>query len=199
MEVADNLMHLRQRFPRNAFILVGTNEWSHVAGVPIVRDGVNQTQAFVNLMEKKMGVTSEGKFKEYKKHWASSALAVKAGDVFISHAAPDRSLRKINDFRGINVAAIKKKGDPCYGLLWAHPKALGSGDAAAVPYDGIDTENFLENMNAKVSLVGHSPVDKATQMRRQVIVNTSARREYLDIDLSKNYTAAELMKHVKTA
>ena len=198
-EVADNLMHLRQRFPRNAFILLGSHEWSHVANVPIVKDGVNQTQAFVNLLEKKVGITVDAKIREYTKFWAASPLAVTAANIFISHAAPDRSVRKIDDFRAINISSIKKRNDPYYGLLWAQPKSLGNLDSMAAPYDGIDTENFLENLNVKVSLVGHSPVSKALQLRRQVIVNTAAKGEYLDIDLSRQYTAAELMKCVKTA
>ncbi len=195
IELIEQLSFLKERFPNRVFILLGSHEWSHIANAPVYK-GEDQRDSFLKLLNERFGFKAEMKLKEYTNFFRSLPIAVRIGRIFISHAAPDISIMDKSEFDKFDAARIKSPADKFYPLLWARPKKLGFTEKEFAPYDEDDVELFLGRLGARISIVGHTQVNKFYQLGKQLIVN-SMDGAYLELDLKKDYKTVEDLEGAK--
>ncbi|MFH0832585.1 MAG: metallophosphoesterase family protein [Candidatus Aenigmatarchaeota archaeon] len=198
IELVETMIHLKSRYPKNVFILLGNHEWSHIIKTPVFKGDRNLYREFLDLMGIKFEFKHEEKMKEYTRFFKSLPIAVKASNLFVSHAAPDK-LIELSDFKNFTAEKVLTPRDKFYALLWARPSELDYSDAKYSPYDEEDIEYFLEEMHTDISIVGHTPVLEPYRIGKQLIIHTASKGHYLELDLSKRYTMEELMNCVNIA
>lgn len=198
IELIETMIHLKNRYQKNVFIMLGNHEWSHITKTPVFKGTRNLYQEFLDSLKNNFGLKHEEKLKEYVRFFKSLHIAIKAGNLFISHAAPDR-LIELSDFKNYKPEKVLSPNDEFYSLLWARPSQLGYDNEMYSPYDEFDVEIFLREMKADMSIVGHTPVMEPYKLGKQLIIHTASKGHYLELDLSKKYTMGELEKCARLA
>ena len=195
IELIEQLIFLKERFPSRVIILLGNHEWSHIVNAPVYKGSENQYENFLKLLNESFGLKADMKLREYITFFKSLPIAVKIGRIFISHAAPDTTIMDSSEFDKFDAGKIKSTADKFYPLLWARPKRLGFKQKEFSPYEEDDVELFLSRLGCRISIVGHTEVDKFHKLGKQLIVN-SLDGAYLELE-PKDYKTVEYLEGAK--
>ncbi|WP_409201096.1 metallophosphoesterase [Methanobrevibacter sp. DSM 116169] len=162
----------------NFHVLLGNHEWCHITDTNIFKEDINQTKSFKNLIKSKYG--SLDLLNKYVELFKLLPIAAKTDNgIFISHAGPTSHVNSLNEleyFLNNNNYNNKIIDD----LLWARPEMFYKREI----------NNFLNTINCKYMVVGHTPVDGVKFNGNQLIVSSSfdtKYKAYLDIDLKKEF------------
>ena len=187
--ILEDIMEKYEKF-ENFHLLLGNHEWSHIVNRDIYKNGVNQKKSFEELVKiyQKMHDKTINDYINFFKKW-DIGMKTKNG-LFISHTGPSLSLSSKN-----NLKQIFKDPDyfssPIKDLLWNR----------YYNFQEIDISNFLENINSKLMVVGHTNVDGYKTFGKQLIISSSykkGKKAYLEIDLAEKLeNMQDLTKNIK--
>jgi len=136
-------------------------------------------------VKKQFGSVWEQHLEQYIDFFKKLPLAARTkSSVFISHAAPAKTIRDINDIINITNNGYGMENEILFEMLWnRYPD----------DYDEEDIDIFLEKVGCKVSVVGHTPVDGYEIIGNQIVFSSSfilGKKCYLELDLEKDITGA---------
>ncbi len=182
VEIIEDAMFKSSRYP-NYHCLLGNHEWSHITGEDIFKGNVNLRQSFENLVSYRKGYI-EPSLTRYIRFFKLMPYFLKTSNgLFISHAGPATDIFTITDFH--NMFDDDCRSSSLHGFLWNRYAARFDG------YSISDIDNFLNIIDCKFMIVGHTIVDSGYKViGNQLILSSSfytTFKSYLDIDLSKNY------------
>jgi serine/threonine-protein phosphatase PP1 catalytic subunit len=192
VEIVEDVMYKTQDYP-NFHCLLGNHEWCHITNEDIYKAGVNLKDDFENLVAHKKGYM-EPSLTNYIKFFKSMPYFVRtANGLFISHAGPSERVIWPNDFE--DMCMDNHSSLSLYGFLW---NRFGGYKG----YSTDDINNFLELVNSKFMVVGHTVVDSGYKIiGNQMILSSSfftTVKSYLDIDLSCELnTMDDLIDNIK--
>lgn len=191
IEIVDDLKY-RLKNSDNFHVLMGNHEWSVLTNKTIYKAGVNLSLNFELLLKERFKKGWQEKIEIYSNFFKDLPLAIKTKNkVFISHSGPSKYIKNINDVINIyNSDYRENKG--LFDLLW---NRYGK-------YSRKELEIFLENVGARVMIVGHTPVKGAKLVyNKQLIVSSSyseSKKAYVDLDLEKEIkNGKNVLKMVK--
>ncbi|OPX57345.1 MAG: Calcineurin-like phosphoesterase [Methanobacterium sp. PtaB.Bin024] len=165
----------------NFNLLMGNHEFSHLSGMKLYKGGMEQREEFERQIQERYRNIRDYwgrlKMKEYCEYFQNLPVAVKTSNqVFISHAGPSKLINSMVDIERI-VEHGFNYNSPLIEMLFNRP-----GD-----YDCASISSFLEKMECKAMVVGHTPV-KGYELfcQKQMILSSSDglyRKAYLELDL----------------
>jgi len=169
--------------------LLGNHEWATLTKVLIYKGGENQNLNFEELLKKTFPDAWEEKLEEYITFFQTLPVAVRTDNqIFISHAGPPKGVISLDD-----IINITKNGyldnQPLYELLWSRDSSKK------------DVNRFLEKVDCRAMVVGHTPVDGYKLKGNLLIVSSSfgkGKKAYLELDLEKEVrTGRDLESMIK--
>ena len=169
--------------------MLGNHEWSHIVNKNIYKNGVNQKKSFeelVDIYQKNNRTIAE--YTDFFKKWD---IVMKTGNgLFITHAGPSFSISSQKDLKEI----LKKPdyfSNTIQDLLWNRYYNFQENEMS----------DFLDNINSKLMVVGHTNVDGYKTFGKQLIISSSyngGKKAYLEIDLGEKIeTMNDLTKKIK--
>lgn len=191
VEIVDDIMDKDKKYS-NFHVLLGNHEFSHITDENIKKDDINLTANFKELIIEKKG-SLEPYLSEYINYFKSLAFFLQTENgIFVSHAGPPDSIYSYEDF--LNILANEDYEDyQVYSTFWNRP---------GHDYDELDVLDFLEIVDSKVMVVGHTIEKKgARKFGKQMILSSSfgaTEKLYLKVDLSEDINKyKDLSKNLK--
>jgi serine/threonine-protein phosphatase PP1 catalytic subunit len=192
VEIVEDAMFKSEEYS-NYHCLLGNHEWCHITNENIYKAEVDLKADFENLVSYKKGYI-EPSLTNYIRFFKSMPYFLKtANGLFISHAGPSEKVLSINDFN--NVCEDNQFSAGLYGFLWNRYGGYRG-------YTTGDVSHFLEMVESKYMVVGHTVVDSGYKIiGNQMVLSSSfftSVKSYLDIDLSKDLNSMDdLINNVK--
>jgi len=184
VEILNEVIEKSEKYD-NFHFLLGNHEWSHITNNDIFKRGINQKNAFKDLIKLKYG--SINKLKEYVQFFKSLPLIAKTDNgIFISHGGPSKEINSKKDFK-LMLERSSYISKDVNGFLWER----------WYNFTPEDIDNFLDIVECNVMLVGHTPVEKVVTNGNQLIFTSSYgpnKKAYLEIDLEKKVESAKDIK-----
>lgn len=165
-QLVDLVAALKCQYPERVHYLLGNHELAQWFRQSVIKDDVDQTQAFLAGVVHAYGPWSEAILGAYDALFEAASLAVRSANrVFISHSFP--AAKYLPDFR---LEALEsdapdaqqwQAGGSLYSLVWGRDVRLGSVEA------------FLAKVDADWLLTGHIPCDQGFRApnARQIILD----------------------------
>lgn len=176
LEILDDAIIKSKEYP-NFHVLMGNHEWAHITDTNLYKNGKNQRLSFEELVKDGKG-NLQPSLNNYISFFKSLPFFLKTDNgIFISHAGPSRNIRSIDDFNHIFDDYENKLLDD---FLW---NRYGRN------YTTNDVSKFLKVIGSNCMIIGHNNVNGYEVFGKQLIISSSfltAKKTYLDIDLSKN-------------
>ncbi|HTX61059.1 MAG TPA: metallophosphoesterase family protein [Methanobacterium sp.] len=166
----------------NIHVLLGNHEWSTISNKSLFKAGINQTYNFDELLKEKFGPEScTEKLQEYINFFKKLPLAVRtANGIFISHAGPPTNIKSIDEIANITYDGYNSNNRKLFEFLWNR----------ADDFDKNQLKDFLNTVDCKMMIVGHTPVDGIKLVyKKQLVVSSSygkGKKAYVVLDLAKN-------------
>lgn len=175
----------------NFHLLLGNHEWATITRLSVYKGGINVTLNFEQLLREKFQDEWESKLNEYTEFLKKLPIAViTANQVFISHAGPPKKSMSLEQLVNLTNKGYMEN-ESLFEILWCR-----HGD-----YNKKDVDRFLEAVECKAMIVGHTPVDGAKLIGNQLVVSSSysrGKKAYVELDLEKEIQSAkDLKKMVK--
>ena len=173
----------------NLHLLLGNHEWSHIVNKDIFKNGVNQKESFEELVN--IHHKNKKSINEYINFFKKWDIVVKTGKgLFIAHTGPSLSITSQKELQNtLNEPDYFSK--EIKDFLWNR----------YYNFQESDISNFLENINSKLMVVGHTNVDGFKRYGKQLIISSSykdRKKVYLKIDLSEKIeTMEDLIQTIK--
>jgi len=169
--------------------LLGNHEWAHIANVSIQKGNTHPKEAFEDLI--KIRFNGKNPLKKYISFFKKMPIIAKTSNgVFISHAGPfcgiksEQNLEKITNSQNYRLTELE-------GFLWIRYYEISEKSI----------DDFLDIVNCKAMVVGHTVVDGIKIHGNQIIISSSfntQKKAYLEIDLeAKIESKKDLEKMVK--
>jgi len=176
---------------KNFHILLGNHEWAQITGESVYKGFSNQTQDFIDLIQKKYENNADNKMKSYINFFKKLAIAIKTENkVLVSHAGPSQHLKSEDDIKNISENDYSHNL-VLYEMLWSRNMECSRNYL----------DPFLKHLNCNASIVGHTPVNGVELHGNQLIVSSSfgmGRKAYIELDLKEEInTGGDLLKMVK--
>lgn len=177
----------------NFHILLGNHEWATISNKSLFKAGINQTLYFDELLKETFPDNYRRKLDEYIEFFKKLPIAVKtANRIFISHAGPPTNLKSLDEVRRITDQGYDTDNLLLFQFLWNRSDDITEKDL----------QSFLETVDCKMMIVGHTPVDGIKLMyKNQLIVSSSygkGKKAYVELDLEKDIQKSkDLLKMVK--
>lgn len=190
VEILEDIMDKDKKYD-NFHVLLGNHELSHIIGKDIYKYEINQRKEFEDLIVEKKG-SLEPYLSEYVNFFKTLPFFLQTDNgVFISHASPSSSVKDYDDF--LSILEEKDYNDEkLYSVLW---------NRHLFDYSESDVSSFLDIVDSKVIVVGHSVVNGYKLFGKQMILSSSFGTQlklYLDIDLTENVEDTNyLFKYLK--
>jgi len=190
VDILDAVMYEWGRH-ENFHLLLGNHEWATLTRLSVYKGGINVTLNFEELLKEKFQDDWESKLNKYTEFLKKLPIAViTANKVFISHAGPPKNIMSLDE-----LVNLTKKGymdnKSLFEILWCR-----HGD-----YTKKDVNRFLDAVECRAMIVGHTPVNGCKQIGNQLVVSSSysrGRKAYVELDLEKEiHGAGDLKKMVK--
>ena len=186
VEIVEDAIFKSGQYP-NYHCLLGNHEWCHITTKDIFKAEINLRTGFENLVSHKKGYM-EPSLTRYIRFFKSMPYFLRtANGLFISHAGPSDRISNIEDLRQMCEADYSSQA--LHDFLWSRYGEGFNGYVAA------DIDKFLNVVNSKHMIVGHTVVDSGYKIiGNQMILSSSfytSVKSYLDIDLSKDYSSME--------
>ena len=189
VEILDDVIEKTEKYD-NFHVLLGNHEWSHITGTNVYKNKINQREKFEkDIIAKKKSL--QPTLDEYVKFFKSLPYFIKTDNgLFISHAGPSTRINSISDY--------EKIFDDDYDnillndFLWNRPYTN---------YNDEDVDNFLDVIDKKCMIVGHTNVHGFAKISRQIVITSSFQTDnkvYFDIDLERQIDDMDdLMEYLK--
>lgn len=186
VEIIEDAIFKSQEYPYY-HCLLGNHEWAHIINKDIYKNGRNLREEFEILVSHKKGYM-EPSLTKYIKFFKSMPYFLKTSNgLFISHTGPSKNITSLDDFH--RMCHDDHNSSSLYGFLW-NRFSMGVDN-----YTIGDIDNFLNIINCKFMIVGHTVVDSGYKIiGNQLILSSSfftSSKSYLDIDLSKEYESMD--------
>lgn len=150
----------------------------------IFKGSINQKKAFEDLIKKKYGYLQPLFLILFIDFFKKLSLAVKTENgIFISHSGPADGINNIGDVENL-LSSGDYTSNEVNQFLWNR-----YGD-----YSQHDIDLFLEAVDCKAMIVGHTVVDGVKIIGRQIILSSSygrGKKAYMEIDLEKEVESME--------
>jgi serine/threonine-protein phosphatase PP1 catalytic subunit len=175
----------------NFHVLLGNHEWATMSNKVLYKAGINQTHNFDELLKEKFQDDCKKKREEYIEFFKELPIAVRTDNrIFISHAGPPHDIHSLDE-----IANIKNEG-------YNNPKLIEFLWSRKDDFTKNVLETFLDTVNCKFMVVGHTPVDGIKLIyKKQLIVSSSygkGKKAYVELDLEKEINKSkDLLKMVK--
>ena len=173
----------------NFHLALGNHEWSHIVNKDIYKNGVNQKESFEELVS--IYQNNNKTINEYITFFKKWSIGMKTvNGLFISHTGPSLSISSEE-----NLKKILKNPDylstGIEDILWNRYYNFQENEIS----------NFLENINSKLMVVGHTNVNGYKTYGKQLILTSSyndQKKAYLEIDLGEKIeTMNDLTQKIK--
>lgn len=188
IEILHDIMW-NSRFKDNFHVLLGNHEWTHIVDLDIYKNGVNQKKDFEELIKEKYGYLQPLFLFLFLDFFKKLPLAVKtANGLFISHSGPAEGIKSIGDVENL-LSSEDYTSTVVNQFLWSR-----YGD-----YSQYDIDLFLEAVDCKAMIVGHTVVDGVKVIGNQMILSSSygnGKKAYLEIDLGKHIESVDDVKEM---
>lgn len=176
IKIIEEVQHFARKYNNFHPLLGNHTDLATIYKILIYKGGVNQNITFDALLKETFPDVWEEKLEEYINFFQSLPLAVRTeNQVFISHSGPPGGVNSIDDIKNITHDGYLDN-QPLYDLLWRRdPKKR-------------DVNQFLEKIDSRALVVGHTPVDGYKLKGNLLILSSSygnGRKVYLDLDLEK--------------
>lgn len=165
-QLVDLLAALKCQYPERVHFLLGNHELAQWHRLSVIKDDIDQTQAFLAGVLHAYGAWSEAILAAYDALFDAAGLAVRtANRVFVSHSLP--AAKYLPDFRPEALESEApnptewQAGGSLYALVWGRDVRLGT------------VETFLAKVDADWLLTGHIPCDEGYRApnARQIILD----------------------------
>ena len=186
VEIIEDAMFKSQEYP-NYHCLLGNHEWAHILNQDIYKNERNLRIEFEILVSHKKGYM-EPSLTNYIRFFKSMPYFLKTSNgLFISHTGPSKDISSMVDF--YRMCHDGPDSSSLYGFLWnRHSMGLNR-------YTIEDIDKFLNIMDCKLMIVGHTVIDSGYKViGKQLILSScffTSSKSYLDIDLSKEYKSMD--------
>ena len=175
VEILDDVMEKSKKYS-NFHTLLGNHECAHINNDNIYKNNRPLLLEFKNLVSYKKGF-SEPHLTKYIEFFKTMPYFLKtASGLFISHSGPSNKINSIDSF---NKIFDDDFSNPILDqFLW---------NRYIDDYTRRDVERFLDIVDCKAMIVGHTPVESYKVFSKQIIMSSSFNtrvKTYLDIDLS---------------
>lgn len=193
VEIIEDALFKSQEYS-NYHCLLGNHEWAHIINKDIYKNGRNLKEEFEILVSHKKGYM-EPSLTNYIRFFKSMPYFLKTSNgLFISHTGPSKNITSQADF--YLMCRDDHNSSSLYGFLW-NRYAMGFDK-----YTTDDIDKFLNIINCKFMIVGHTVVDSGYKIiGNQMVLSSSfftSFKSYLDIDLSKEYKSMDdLIEDIK--
>jgi serine/threonine-protein phosphatase PP1 catalytic subunit len=172
--------------------LLGNHEWATITKILIYKGGVNQNLTFEALLKETFPDAWDEKLEEYINFFQTLPVAVRTENgVFISHAGPALGVESLDHIKNITLNGYLDN-QPLYELLWNRD------------YNKKDVNQFLEKVNCRAMVVGHTPVNGYKLKGNLLILSSSfgkGGKVYLELDLEEEIKNGKdlttMIKHIK--
>jgi serine/threonine-protein phosphatase PP1 catalytic subunit len=155
--------------------LLGNHEWATITNILIYKGGVNQNLNFEQLLRETFPDAWKEKLEEYINFFQTLPVAVRTENgVFISHSGP-ANVQNLDDIKNLTGNGYLDN-QPLYDLLWRREA------------NKKDVNQFLEKVDCRALVVGHTPVNGYKLKGNLLIVSSSygkGKKAYLELDLEK--------------
>ncbi|MCE5214197.1 MAG: serine/threonine protein phosphatase [Methanobacterium sp.] len=176
---------------KNFHVLLGNHEWATLSNKALFKAGVNQTYNFDELLKEKFQDDCKQKLDEYIEFFKALPIAVRTDNrIFISHSGPAHNIHSLDE-----IANITSEG-------YDNPQLLEFLWSRKDDFNKQVLKSFLEAVDCKMMVVGHTPVDGIKVVyKNQLIVSSSygkGKKAYVELDLEKEIKRSkDLLKMVK--
>lgn len=165
LEILDEVRSLIEK--PNFHVLMGNHEWYQINDIPIFKNGINQTREFKNRCKKKGPLVLDF----YKDIMAEfQKVAICPNGLVMAHAGPHRRMNSIlKDMKGLVLSPIFHQNEINEAfeiMVFARPNDY-------LGYSEKDIEDFLDAVDGKAMVVGHTPVGGYYVFGKQVIMDSS--------------------------
>ena len=189
IEIIEDVMDKYKKYP-NFHPLLGNHEWSHIVNTPVFKGYSNQSINFENLIFEKKG-SVEPYLSKYVDFFRMMPYFLRTENgLFISHTGPSKLINTMDDFK--KIFSDDFHNPALRDFLW---------NRYDEDYSEEDVDNFLEVIDSKFMVVGHTVVFGYLTHGNQIILSSSfasVKKAYLDIDLSIPINNMdELKKNIK--
>lgn len=186
IEILDDIMEKSKEYD-NFYPLLGNHEWSHIINGNLFKANINLRLDFENLIKEKKG-SLEPYLSEYISFFKSLPFFMQTENgLFISHAGPSCQISSHEDFKSF-IQDDEYYSDLAWSALSVRPES---------DYDENDVSHFLDMVNSRLMVVGHTAVNGYWVFGRQIIISSSfskGDKYYLEIDLSKTIDTMDDLK-----
>lgn len=193
VEILEYVKFLWEKFP-NIHVLLGNHEWSIISHKALFKSGINQTHNFNSLLKEKFGVHHyREKMYQYIEFFEKLPIAVRtANKIFISHAGPATNVKSLDEIRNITHEGFNTSNSRLFQMLWKRHHDFNEDQL----------NSFLEAVDCKMMIVGHTPVDGIKLVHKNLLIVSSSygkgKKAYVELDLEKDIKKSkDLLKMVR--
>ncbi len=163
----------------NFHVLLGNHEWATISKKALFKAGINQTHNFEELLREKFPDDFKKKLDEYIEFFKELPIAVRTDNrIFISHAGPPHDIQSLDEIA--NITSEGYNNTKLLEFLWNRKDNFNKQIL----------KSFLETVDCKMMIVGHTPVDGIKLVyKNQLIVSSSygkGKKAYVELDLEKD-------------
>lgn len=178
----------------NFHVLLGNHEWSTISNELVFKAGVNQNLGFDSLLREKFGeLQYHEKLREYIQFFKKLPVAVRTDNrIFITHAGPATKIKSLDEIKNIDEGGYNSDNTKLVQLLWNRSE----------DYTQEQLNSFLDVVNCKMTIAGHTPVDGIKLVYDNLLIVSSSygkgKKAYVEVDLEKSIEGTkDLLNMVK--